>query len=315
MASDPNDPHLPVSNLTSAIHPVAEELSAPETGTESGVLDADGPIEAGGARSMTLESLGAPETALVEAPATEHLQDAGAASFDDPSLRMEAIIGVDERVRITDTASYPYRAIASLLITANDGAQFVGTGWFVSPRTLVTAGHCVYVKNSGRPNRDGWVKSIQVMPGRNGATLPYGSVTSTQFFTVKGWADNGDESYDYAAIIVPTELGSRVGWFGYGVFPDAVLQDALLNVSGYPADKRGAEQGTLWHDSRKTAALGSTKINYALDTVGGQSGAPAYMIRDNERFVVAIHAYGGAVTNSGTRINSAVMKNINAWRR
>lgn len=315
MATDPNDPHLPVSNLTSTARPVEEELSPPETGTESGVAEPDGPIEAGGARPMTLEALAAPESAVMEAPVTEHLQDVGAASFDDPSLRMEAIIGIDERVRIADTTSYPYRAIASLLITANDGVQFVGTGWFASPRTLITAGHCVYVKNSGRPNRDGWVKSIQVMPGRNGSALPYGSVTSTQFWTVKGWADNGDESYDYGAIVVPTELGSRVGWLGYGVFPDAVLRDALLNVAGYPVDKRGPEQGTLWHDSRKTAALGSTKVNYELDTVGGQSGAPAYMIRDNERYVVAIHAYGGAVTNSGTRINPAVMKNLNAWRR
>ncbi|WP_199192672.1 trypsin-like serine peptidase [Allosphingosinicella deserti] len=313
MASDPNDPHFPVSNLTSQSRPSEEVVAAPETGTESGVLAADGPVEKDGAKAAT-ESAPAMDSAPVEAPRTEHLQDIGAASFNDDAIALEAILGTDERVRITDTSSYPYRAIASLLITANDGAQFVGTGWFVSPRTLITAGHCVYVKNSGRPNREGWVKSIQVMPGRNGAALPFGSVTSSRFWTVKGWADTGDESFDYAAIIVPNELGGKVGWFGYGVFPDAVLKDAILNVAGYPVDKKGAEQGTLWHDSRKTAALGSTKVNYEIDTVGGQSGAPAYMIRDGARYVVAVHAYGGVVTNSGTRITAAVMENISAWR-
>ena len=55
---------------------------------------------------------------------------------------------------------------------------WIGTGWFIGPHTLMTAGHVVYIKNSGVPGRDGWVSSITVMPGRNGTTLPYGSVTS-----------------------------------------------------------------------------------------------------------------------------------------
>ena len=54
----------------------------------------------------------------------------------------------------------------------------------------------------------------------NGSLLPYGSVTSTNFRTVNGWANNGDENFDYGAIIIPTELGNTVGWFGFGVWPD-----------------------------------------------------------------------------------------------
>ena len=47
---------------------------------------------------------------------------------------------------------YPWRVHASLLITAADGSNWIGTGWFVSPRVLVTAGHCVFIKGSGVPN-------------------------------------------------------------------------------------------------------------------------------------------------------------------
>jgi V8-like Glu-specific endopeptidase len=314
MASNPADPHTPITNVSRESRPETAELSEPDTGSEAGVADAEGEVESEGAPTVTLESMEL-SPAPLEARTLQELPDIGTASFEDPAGLLESIIGTDERVRIPDTLKYPYRAIASLLITANDGTQYVGTAWFVSPRTLVTAGHCVFIKNSGRPNREGWVKSIQVMPGRDGIKLPFGTVTSTQFFTVKGWAETGDEAYDYAAIIVPTEVGKRVGWFGYGVFPDAELQNALINVTGYPGDKRGSEQGTLWHDSRRTAALSSTKVFYELDTMGGQSGAPAYMIRDGNRYGVAIHAYGGATSNSGTRITPAVMKNLNAWRR
>jgi V8-like Glu-specific endopeptidase len=69
--------------------------------------------------------------------------------------------GVDNRVQVTNTTDFPYRVNASLLITARDGSQWIGTGWFISARTLITAGHCVYITNSGVAGRDGWVKSIQ----------------------------------------------------------------------------------------------------------------------------------------------------------
>ncbi len=48
-----------------------------------------------------------------------------------------------------------------LLITAADGSQWIGTAWFVSPRTLATAAHCVYITGSGIPGRDGWVATFR----------------------------------------------------------------------------------------------------------------------------------------------------------
>jgi hypothetical protein len=59
--------------------------------------------------------------------------------------------GPDDRVQISNTSVYPWRVHASLLITAADGSRWIGTGWFIGPHTLMTAGHVVYIKNSGVP--------------------------------------------------------------------------------------------------------------------------------------------------------------------
>lgn len=251
---------------------------------------------------------------LVEAPSIVGLRDIGEASFGNPAghaMGQEAIIGVDDRVRVTATASYPWRAIASLLITARDGSQWIGTGWFVSARTLVTAGHCVFIKGSPVAARNGWVRSITVIPGRNASQMPYGQAISTVFRSVNGWTTNGNNEYDYGAIILPIPLGQQTGTFGYGAYPDAELKGKLVNIAGYPGDKPA---GTMWFHANTVTEVGPRKVYYTVDTMGGQSGAPAWRVVNGKRIAVAVHAYGGATANSGTRINGQVAANINGWR-
>lgn len=245
------------------------------------------------------------------APAITGLRDIGEASFGPLPIGAETVHGPDDRMQITNTAVYPWRVHASLLITAADNSMWIGTGWFVGPHTLITAGHVVYIKNSGVPGRDGWVRQIRVMPGRNGNMLPYGAVTSTNFRSVTGWTQDGNENFDYGAIILPTNLGNTVGWLGFGVYSDADLRQTVGNISGYPGDKPA---GTQWYASRRIASVTNRKVYYDIDTAGGQSGSAVYRIKDGGRYAFAIHAYGGATTNSGTRINTPVYNNILAWR-
>ncbi|MFI8369989.1 trypsin-like serine peptidase [Streptomyces sp. NPDC085466] len=238
------------------------------------------------------------------------LPDIGQASFGPPPSAAETVHGPDDRVQILNTAMYPWSAHASLLITANDYSSWIGTGWFIGPHTLATAGHCVYIKNSGVAGRDGWVRSIQVMPGRNGALLPFGFVTSSIYYSVTGWTVSGDENYDYAAINTPTNLGNITGWLGIGSWPDAELLATAGNIAGYPGDKPA---GTQWYASRQISSVTPLKVYYDIDTAGGQSGTAVYRAIGGDRYGFAIHAYGGTTVNSGTRINRAVYDNLVAW--
>jgi glutamyl endopeptidase len=304
-------PHTPVSN-----HPPEESTGVV---VETSVMeppsagDAPEPSESAGDVEQ-VEGYARTEASLAEmfaAPTSTTLRDIGEASFGPPPAEAETVHGPDDRVQIANPSVYPWRAHASLLIVAADNSTWIGTGWFIGPHTLATAGHVVFIKNSGVPGRDGWVKSIQVMPGRNGSSLPYGSVTSTTFRSVTGWTNNGDQNFDYGAIIVPTNLGSTVGWFGIGAFSDADILASQGNISGYPGDKPA---GTQWYDHRKVASVDSRKVYYDIDTAGGQSGSAVYRIANGSRYGVAVHAYGGATTNSGTRIVLPVYNNLVAWK-
>jgi V8-like Glu-specific endopeptidase len=304
----PTGLHTPVTNVHTTEATVGEELISKG---DSGFGD-DAELLA----DADEEFVPTPESALAEAAEpialdTHDLRDVGEASFGPPA-RLEAVIGTDERIQIHDTSKLPWRLSASLLITGADNSQWIGTGWFISPRTLATAGHCVFIKGSGVPGRDGFVKKIQVLPGRNGSQAPFGALTATEFWTVKGWADHGLENFDYGAIILPAAFQQNIGYFGFASFPDSMLQSATANIAGYPGDK---PSGTLWFDKRKVASLKPEKVFYAADTAGGQSGACVYIVRNRMRMGVAIHAYGGATANSGTRISTEVFTNLKSWMR
>jgi V8-like Glu-specific endopeptidase len=309
----PTGGHTPVSNKDEMAvqdmesdffitKPVSEEPSNGK-GKTAEKANKDGTEAVAGERK-SIESM----AMMFNAPDTSNLRDIGEASF---GVTLETVHGVDNRIQITNTGVYPWRVHSSLLITAADNSKWIGTGWFIGPHTLMTAGHVVYIKNSGVPGRDGWVKSILVMPGRNGNTLPYGAVTSFSFRSVKAWIDSGNENYDYGAIILPTNLGNTTGWFGFGVYSDSDLLASTVNISGYPGDK---PQGTQWYDYHKVASVNSRKVYYDIDTYGGQSGSAVYRVINGNRYAVAIHAYGGATTNSGTRIVTPVFDNMLAWK-
>jgi glutamyl endopeptidase len=247
--------------------------------------------------------------------APESAQSAGPNSFAAPvqGPNAESVIGVDSRVKVTATTSYPNRAIAYLLVTWANNAQGSCTGWFIGPRTVVTAGHCVFNTAAGAAH--GWAKSIKVYPGRNGSTIPYSSTVNYRLFSVTGWTTSGDPKYDYGAIQTKAALGNTVGWFGWrwqssNTFP------GNYTVRGYPGDKPSA---TMWTMSGPITNVSANRLWYSMDTYGGQSGSPFYALYNSVCcYGFGIHTYGTSVSpyygNSATRITSAASTNLTNWK-
>jgi glutamyl endopeptidase len=226
----------------------------------------------------------------------------------------EDVIGPDDRVRINPTTTYPWRCICSLLIIPQVGNQnYMGTGWLVSPRTVITAGHCVYLRNLG-----GWAKQILVTPGRNGISreLPYGNSYADHFRSFTAWTNDANKDYDIGAIILPQSLTkfNSLGYFGFASLSD--LEGMTANLSGYPGDKDAIPgfQGTQWFNARQIKLAYAHRFYYDIDTAGGQSGSPVWRLLNGERHVVGIHTNGASTGNSATRITSGVFDVIRAWK-
>jgi glutamyl endopeptidase len=302
-------PHTPVSN-----HKAMETASGPQFGSEGPPPSETGEVEVQTRHlESALESAGGDESMLLDAYWAS-FGNAGTRAVlrrdrQEESSILEVVIGTDDRTEVTSNRDYPWRCIASLLITATDGTQWIGTAWFVGPRILMTAGHCVYMTDHG-----GWAQQIEVIPGRRGDDRPYNSCVSSDLRSVNGWINDNDRNYDYGAIMLPADcrLGDTVGWFGYQVRNDDDLRSLTVNLSGYPGDK---PVGTQWFHKNTLTGVDNLVVTYEIDTAGGQSGAPVWVkLQDGGRYGVGVHTNGDITGNSATRITQEVFDNITAWK-
>ncbi len=229
------------------------------------------------------------------------------ALINEAAATMEVIIGTDDRKRVENTSSNPWRRICALRITFPSGQTYRGTGFFVGPRAVITAGHCVYLHNQG-----GWARKVEVIPGANGALQPYGAATSTTFRSVRGWVNGKKPEHDYGCVVLPAGSfgGRNLGKFGFASFDSKALLARSAILSGYPGDKPFAE---MWGMKRRIKIATTKTLVYDIDTVGGQSGAPVYIKRNGKRYVVGIHNYGNSAGNSATRITPPVFDRLKKW--
>jgi V8-like Glu-specific endopeptidase len=262
--------------------------------------------------------------------------EAGCLSYGDTLAarldRLEALISPEtefqhDRVRVTDTEAYPYCCICHLRSTfPTPQSKFLfalGTGWVIGKRTLITAGHCVYVFSDRKFGLSRvWAARVEVIPGRNGEAKPFGSfaVKTGSLRTTKGWRDQGAEAADYAAIILDEDLPTNFGRFGFGAHTDLELTGLSATIAGYPGElKKLPLAGTMWGDS--TPPLLSPerlRLRHRIDTTRGQSGSPVFYVRPSQGDAVAvgIHNYGVQRdnVNRATRVTAQVKENLRAWR-
>jgi glutamyl endopeptidase len=231
-------------------------------------------------------------------------------------LNPETVIGTDDRIRVVDSETLPWRMICSLEISGPTGSG-IGTGWFAGPKTLITAGHCVFHSSLG-----GWANQIIIYPGRFGSNYPYPKsqdytkpIVSNRFSALKGWTEDQNTNFDYAAIHIDDPVGNETGWFSMAALDDDTLKGLLVNIAGYPGDRDyGRNQ---YFASDKIEKVDSSRIYYAADTYGGQSGGPAWIQDDNNQPVsIGVHSYGVSGTNklnSATRITVGTLNTLKSW--
>jgi V8-like Glu-specific endopeptidase len=262
----------------------------------------------------------------VSAAARELIFKPGRADEDDiiaARLGLETVIGRDNRTRVTETDMSPWRMICSIRVTRGDLTN-VGTGFMIGPRTLLTAGHVlVSPDNPHLPTR------VQVIPGLNGERTPYRSHSAERFSVHPKWSKEFSPACDVALIHLGQNLGDELGWFRVDAKAPTEMIGHWVHVTGYPAEKkeaRGQETSVplsrqacqLWHHAAPIDRFEVGRVFYRVDTTEGQSGAPIYLLDEDQNYAtptaVGIHAYGTrgtpssrAPANSGVWFNPAIL--------
>ncbi|KAI0546553.1 trypsin-like serine protease [Xylaria curta] len=215
-----------------------------------------------------------------------------------------------------------YRAIVKLQMRYEkqdpaNPAWAMGTGWLISPDTLVTAGHNVYSWAGGEEGL-GRAVLIRCYIGYHGRDSIDSPIVQRRYaktiVTTAEWLTSKDNRHrDVAFIQLDRPFEGNLRLFSYK--PTPKVGDEMIGVVGYPADKsvvdkdgreeKGALMYEMFNDvqynleDKKNNAL--QMLKYRISTFGGQSGAPVIRKTGNQ-VAIATHVYGSGDKNQASVI-------------
>lgn len=158
----------------------------------------------------------------------------------------QALPGKYLRQQITDSSSYPLRAMGR--IETRSKSQGVGTcsATLVGSRYLLTAAHCVYNLETRA-----FVSDIKFFPGQTAKNvMPFDPVDWERVYIPSAYMNSAETgakksaatyAYDYAIIVLKAKVGESLGWVRMQQADSATVSQ--VNVAGYPGDKPVA---TYW---------------------------------------------------------------------
>ena len=225
------------------------------------------------------------------------------------------LFGADQRIRVGDTTSAPFSFVTKIIIDFKD-AYASCSGVMISPKHVLTAGHCVYSRYDG-----GFAISAMAVPGYQTGLAPFGAANVIDIQIPRAWR-SGDPDSDIALLTLDASIGDLSGYVAIKALNAPIGKS--ISVVGYPGDLEQAE--AQYADSGRVRAVLQSRLVYRLDTAVGESGAgllfnsssklelTAVGIQDssaldlNDLYVVGVHSGGSVIGNQGVRITRASLR-------
>ena len=167
----------------------------------------------------------------------------------------------------------PYRSVGKMTIRFKPLRSKGVTGWVVSPRAFITAGHCVYAVKHG-----GWIIEADFCPRFN-VKCSARTYKVEAVFTLQGWLDDQNQpgnissQYDMAACLVTKAFQSKEPPLTFVVDSPPARRYAAIGYPGKPVSIYAFNGKRMWQ------ALGNkTQQNGIIcaenNLTGGASGGP-----------------------------------------
>ena len=210
--------------------------------------------------------------------------------------------------QVTNTTDLPWRTICKLYMHFSSGWYVCSGAFIVDNHEVFTAGHCLYDYGG-----DGWADQVIIVPGKNGASEPYGSKYGYDWYVGGGWSSSGSNNDDWGMIEVAP---FSTGWMSNMVQSASWYPGKSFNTAGYPADD-GYSGDEMWYDDGTCSSATSYRVTYNFNfssygkgtCIGGQSGSPVWYYDGSTRYIVS----NITLTNcSGTKLRSDIVDFLNS---
>jgi len=230
---------------------------------------------------------------------------------DEQPVGINSIIGPDTRSRVANTSNFPFRTVVRLNMTFRDGFRSTCSGAIVDDFHVLTAGHCVH-----SIAHRGWYSDIHVIPGLDGAYMPFSMTKVANAHSYNGWTDYQMTNHDWAVLVLDRNIGRHTGWMGRQTAdPSHAIYTGQLVTAGYPSDYcNGSCMATTVNSGRRA---NTDNHWYLLDTIPGQSGSPVWRVdaSNGNQYILTVHTTGSATENHGTRLHQDKYDRMIAWMR
>lgn len=224
-----------------------------------------------------------------------------AAEIPLPDLRLllPGLKGVDNRDRV-DVSEFPWRAIGRV----NRATGGFCTGVLVGPRTVLTAAHCLWNKQTRRLLPP---ISLHFLAGYNKEKyLVHGRVVGVwapKPFLREKMKGGNLLSKDYALLTLARPVGNMVGYLT--PFPKG-KDERRVTQAGYSQDLAQVLSRDVGCEITGYERPDKGVLQHSCDAVGGDSGSPLIVWEENTPYILAIHVATRRSSAGGDSLGIAV---------
>lgn len=218
------------------------------------------------------------------------------------------VIGKDDRI-VVNGKTTPYNHIGRIQAAFGEIGVFeYGTGFLVSPDTVITVASCVYSQT-----RKKLAVNAVFIPGMDSENEPYGAVSVKSIRVPADYKDRTAPGtlFNFAILKLSSPIGNRCGYFSMKKIVAATAGESMgtWTISGYPYET-SMQTNQVKASGNVLLSSNGYSLKYSIDTHFGQEGAPIFRKEGSNYSIAGINCLNLENQNMGRYITEKLYELI-----